>query len=292
MANLYVPNSDATGIARIYRGAADLPLSPDNPDVFPPEDHWTLALAEALTRLHERGELKDQKVIELGAGSGVNMLGLFALGHYFSQPPSFIGLDITVESVKACKELAKLHGFEDKVILGQANLMDGVDPAILEGTDTVIACLPLVAWDYEDKGRDPLPREFSDYYIIPEDQRVKEDDYALGLLARALDQIHEKTPKASVIFNIAGRQGQLSHDLFVEHGFPNVEKVVSRIIPHDPLTSLTSFSKWEDKSGKLCRFFTDEAGVNTISAKQAEERRVAGQPLYHELSVVHASPAV
>ena len=289
MTNPYLPNPAAKGIARIYDGAEDLALCPEDKSVFPPDDNWTLALAAALTTLHDRGSLDNQRILELGAGSGVNMLGLFAMGHFFEQPPSYIGLDLTCEAVAACERLAECHDFRDDIDLVCSNLLQNIPDFKLEGVSKVIACLPQVVWDYEAQGREPEPREFADYYVLPE-QRVPEDEYALGLLARALDEIRERIPKASVVFNVAGRQGDLSEQLFADHGFPHIEKVVSRIIPHDPLTSLTSFAKWEDQSGNACRFFADANAENSISAAEAEERRVAQAPVFHELFVVEASP--
>ena len=275
-------------IARIYRGAADLILNPEDACVFPPTDPWTMALAEALVRESEAGNFDGKKIMELGVGSGVNMLGLkaLALNNFFRQPPSFMGLDITMESVKACDQLAAMHGFRDEITLYESNLLNDVPPEALEGVDVVFACLPQVRWDYEVMQREPEAREFADYYIVPTEE-VPEDAYALGLLARALDQIREKMPQASVLFNVAGRQGDKSFQLFSDR-FDIVRPVVERIIPHDRGTSLTSFIKWEEMSGESCRFYRDPEGEQEIDAAEAEDRREAGAPLYHDLFVMKA----
>ncbi len=275
-------------IANIYRGAANMDLNAADADVFPPDDPWTLALAEALVQEAEAGRLDGKNILELGAGSGVNMLGLkaLALNNFFRNPPSFTGLDITMESVRACDELAAAHGFADEIRLYQSNLLSDVPAEAIADTDIVFACLPQVRWDYEVMQREPQAREFADYYIVPE-QEVPEDAYALGLLARALDQIRDKTPKASVLFNVAGRQGDKSFKLFTDR-FDRAEPVVHRVIPHDPTTSLTSFVRWEQMSEESCRFYRDAEASQKIDAAEAEERRVEGVEVYHDLFVMKA----
>ena len=288
MLNPYIPDSEASGVARVFRGAVDLPLLRDDAKVFPPDDNWTLALAEAIVRETEAGELEDKKILEMGCGSGINIAGICALGHFFQRPPSLLALDITSESIHLCEKMAKAHKFQG-IKFFQSNLLQDVPVKELQGIDVVLACLPQVLWDFEaNGGRPPEPRQMADYYVPPANDLRPEDAYGFGLLARALDQVREKMEGASVLFNIAGRQGGHVEKLFIDHGFPQMTKVVDRIIPNDPGTSLVSFSKWEAESGEECRFYADADGNEVINAADAEELRLDGQDVYHDLFVMKA----
>lgn len=288
MANPYLPNPNASGVARIFRGAHDLPLLRDDQHVFPPDDNWTLALAEAIVREVEAGELDGKKILEMGCGSGINIAGICALGHFFRNPPSLLALDITSESIRLCEKMAQTHKFEG-IKFYQSNLLQDVSVEDIRGTEVVLACLPQVLWDFEaNDGQPPEPRQMADYYVPPANDIRPEDAYGLGLLARALDQIRDKIDGASVLFNIAGRQGDHVEKLFIDHGFPQMTKVVDRIIPNDPGTSLISFAKWEQESGETCRFYGDPEGQEVISATEAEERRVEGEEVHHDLFVMKA----
>lgn len=259
----------------------------DNGQVFKPDD-WTSTFADGLTILAKRGSLDGQKLLELGSGSGVVMLGLMAgLKHLYTQPPSYIGLDITAQSLQTCRELAQLHGLNGHVSLLQSNLLASLTTAQSEDVDKVVACLPQVAAD-----RALQPREMGDYYQRAADRAkwLPEDQYGLGLLARTLDQMRDKTPRASAVFIVAGRQGGLVDQLFIDHGFPNIENLTgTRIIAHDPGTSVESFAWWEQESGQSSRFFADASGQDMINAAEAEKLRLANERIYHEIMVLEAS---
>lgn len=303
--NKFIPNPEAEGIARIFRGAIDLPIIRDDQHVFPPDDDWTLSIAEGLVILAERGHLDNASVLHLGCGSGNNSKGLralehegFAEGRLLYNPPKIIGVDIWKEAVDMCwgmveSDPERMHN----MAFYESDLLESADipRKDLKEVTVVEACLPSVAHFVDLMGREAKGRSLADVVNVYKNPTA-EEARGYGLLARALDQVREYCPKASVLFNVARQPHDKLEEFFEDHGFPNVEFVVDRMILHDrptedsPGTDLTGCVFREMTSDDRFEFFGDEAGEELIDATEAHKRVMDGQDVYHKLYAVFASP--
>lgn len=241
-------------------------------------DTWTKTFAQGLQQIASTKPcFKDQTILEVGVGTGVNMAGLLSLP---TTPQGFIGTDICADAIAASSAFAEECGFTVQLL--QSDLLKDVPEAILSRVDHIVACIPQVpkppAIDLRDGDN------FAHYYD-PCDCRW--DEFGLGLVANLLKQTAEKT-HAGITLNLSGRPGVgRLKAMFGDYGF-QPEITYSRMVPQHAETSLASLAALEHDGHDDFEFYADEAGQEPLNARAAEERRLAAQPLYHYIHVISA----
>jgi hypothetical protein len=151
--------------------------------------------------------------------------------------------------------------------------------------DTIIACVPQV----------PRPPEINlsdgdktaHYYDATKYTTLQLNTIGLGLNEALLKKAktHLK-PGGKVILNLGGRPSKETlMAMFTNNGYA-AAVLHEEIIPQHAETSLKPLAILETEHVNQYEFFTDAAGQNQINAKQAEQRRLSGESLFHKIYVI------
>jgi methylase of polypeptide subunit release factors len=260
-------------LRNFYEKAANIIIPVDNDLIFLPDESWGRTFATGL----QKCDLSGAVVAEVGIGCGINMAGLMLSD---KAPREFNACDLEPASVAASQWLAKREGIEANIL--QSDLLSAMPDNILKNTDVIIACIPQVV---RDPGEIKTERDFADYY---EKRGVCEDDYGLGLIASMLDESAARAPHATLILNIANRPGgERIQAMFDRHGY-TTEIVHKDIVRQDPTTSIESLAQIEKNTGIDFHFYSNPQTKEHIGAREAEDRRLSGLPVYHNLHVLAA----
>ena len=249
------------------------------PDLFYPGDSWARVFQRGLLRLQLRG-----RIHEVGVGAGCNALQLVTreadLVVSFSDFHSYAA---ELAEANICRNLDRSDWSRVLTIQGSVDLL-GRDWLVIEGLDTVVACIPQVPANGIELGiRDHMAHHYDETYY-------QSELHCLGLglndalLAQAVKAVR---PGGRVVLNLGGRPGlKRLVEMFRHRGYEQVRVVYGEMISQDPTTCLRPLAKLEAQTGEGFEFFADRAGTQPINARQAETRRLAGLPLFHRVYVM------
>lgn len=259
-------------LRRFFSNAADIVIPVNNEHVFLPEKSWAKTFATGLQKYKIAGKI----VLEVGIGCGVNMAGLMTSDN---KPLKFSGVDKAAPSIVASQWLSIHHGIPSNI--WQSDLLTNVSDETLQETDIIFACIPQVPRDGEIENE----RDLADYYTR---RGVVEDDYGLGLIAGLLDEAASRAPHAKLILNVAERPGSIRINQMFDRHYYKTEIIHKDVVEQDSSTSLITLKAIEENTGINFHFYGDDQAQECISAAEAEERRLAGVPIYHNLCVFEA----
>ncbi|HEX6899330.1 MAG TPA: aminotransferase class I/II-fold pyridoxal phosphate-dependent enzyme [Thermoanaerobaculia bacterium] len=274
------------------------------PSVFTPEQ-WSRTFFEGLARLPS-SDLAGRNVAELGAGSGWISLALARR----AAPAKVYGLDLNPKAVTCARINLYLNGLDsegaplrdgdgktllDRVEFHVSDLLTWVRQQGLE-LDRVVGCIPQVldpdlattVGAISDTASDELLHSLSNYTSR---QGYLEDQFGLGLIARALDEsVQVLRPNGRVVFNLGGRPGRsiLLH-LFRRRGF-EVQEIWKTRIQQAADTDISPLAEIETSSSHRFEFFLTPHSDEPVSARTARAYQQAGGPIYHALTVVEGRP--
>lgn len=271
------------------------------PSVFTPEQ-WSRTFFEGLARL-PASEIEGRAVAELGSGSGWIAL---ALARRAASPAKVYGLDLNPKSVTCARINLYLNALDEK----GAPLRDGDGKTLLDRVefhvsdllawvrtrglelDRVVGCIPQVlnpdlattVGAISDTSSDELLHSLSNYTSR---QGYLEDQFGLGLIARALDEsVEVLRPTGRVVFNLGGRPGQsLLLHLFRRRGF-EVREIWKTRIQQAADTDISPLAEIETSSSHRFEFFITPHSDEPVSARTARAYQQTGGPIYHALTVL------
>lgn len=274
------------------------------PSIFQPED-WSFTFYEGLSR-YRRSDYQDKTVVELGCGNGWISIALAlccALKRIY-------GLDINPRAI-TCARLnvylnarlstvaTKVGDQQDRLPLWQRVQFDTSDLlATLRDqqlqADWIIGCIPQVlapdpgalkvaVTEYDT---DNALHDLSNY-TAP--QGYLEDQFGLGLIARAIDEsIACLKPQGKIILNMGGRPGQhVLAQLFLRRGLL-IRPIWSTLVAQAADTEIDALVQIEQNSDHRFEFYMTAEASQPICAQTAREFSKSGGDLYHALTVIEA----
>lgn len=247
-------------------------------------DQWTRAFLRGLAQFDG---FDGKTVVELGIGTGVNAAYVLQSRN----PKCVVGSDIdgmctiiSLKNVYTNVDEEKQGRF--RALAGDQNLASWIHEKGF--ADVVFGCLPQVI-----KSEQIHLHEGNDvsHYYDPAFYPSELHHLGLGLNDFALRQLHPLLNQgASVILNLSGRPGLgkgLEELLFRTNGYePRV--LHEEVVAQHAGTSVATLAEVEKHHGHEFEFFTsiDGAPESKISATFAEERRLAGLPVFHKIYVI------
>ncbi len=281
------------------------------PSTFAPEA-WSFTFFEGLAR-YPILEFQDKVIAELGCGIGWISL---ALGKQ-ARVAKIYGLDINPKAILCSRINLFLNAFDEKGdILVQdegRTLLDRVefhDSNLLDYCrtrriflDRVIGCIPQVLSpdpefsvrvqahlglnkifqnDFE-QANDEFLFSLSNY---TSDQGYIEDQFGLGLIARAVEESVDVLRVAGkIILNLGGRPGsRVLQRLFLRRGFTMTVRWRTRVKQAKD-TDIRSLVSIEMDTNHRFEFFMGQGSDTPVSAKTALAYAECGGEIYHELGV-------
>jgi methionine S-methyltransferase len=274
------------------------------PSIFTPEE-WSFTFYEGLSR-YPTQEFQGRVVIELGCGNGWISIAL-AQNTLLKK---ITGLDLNPRAVVCAKLNLYLNALSvsgDPLLNAEGlSLLDRVDfqtsdlLSAFKGApaqvDRIIGCIPQVLNPDPSKTSALVSEKASDEFLHSlsnycEKQGQVEDEFGLGLMARALEEAIEIIrPSAKLIFNLGGRPGKaVLEKLFTRRGF-QVKTVWQTKVPQAADTEIETLVAIENTSNHRFEFFMSPTTDEPIGAKTAHAFAAQGGKIFHSLLVVEARP--
>lgn len=258
-------------------------------------DQWTRALLRGVSKL----DLRDAVIAEPGVGPGTNQLYVTKV----QKPRVSYGSDLDGRLPKvASGNVLHAAGQEAQErftpIHGNQSLLSWITRQRL---DVVLACIPQVPADHHDEATLERVRKFAaqvngngtdvqtddlSHYYDPETYVSDLNVFGLGLNDHLLQQARGVLrAKGKAILNLGGRPGRPTLErLFTKNGFtPTL--LHSELIQQHAGTDLQPLATLEQQTGHQFEFFADSEGTRQITAREAEDLRRAGHPIYHNIYV-------
>lgn len=269
------------------------------PGVFAPED-WSLTFFEGLAR-YPASELEGLTVAELGCGSGWITLALARR----SRPRRIYGLDVNPRAIVCARLNLYLNGLdaEGSPVLESdgRSLLDRVELATSDllahcrrhdvVLDRVVGCIPQVLRPDFETTVEAVSESASDEFLYSLSnytgkQGYVEDQFGLGLIARALEESVERLrPNGRVIFNLGGRPGKaVLRRMFERRGLA-LREVWTTTIPQAGDTDVLPLVEIEASTPHRFEFFLGRQDDEPISATTAWAYARAGGAISHSLTV-------
>ena len=269
------------------------------PSVFSPEE-WSSTFYEGLLR-YPSEEFYDRRVVELGCGCGWITLAI-ALN---SQPKVIYGVDINPRAV-VCSQLNlylnalddegnPIYDSEQKTLLdrvefAESNLLDHFAD-YPKPLDRIVGCIPQVLNPELAVMQDLVNQATNEEFLHSlsnycEKQGYVEDQFGLGLLAKAIEQsIELLRPTGKIIFNFGGRPGgSVLERLMTRRGL-KIRRLWQNRVEQDPDTDIDSLVEIEAATGHQFEFFMTSRGNAPINATTAQIYSQKGGQIYHSVSV-------
>ncbi|NES81316.1 MAG: aminotransferase class I/II-fold pyridoxal phosphate-dependent enzyme [Moorea sp. SIO2B7] len=309
--NYYLSLKDKTAIKHIYFNQLPITNSSGDsshltllqfPSTFSPEE-WSFTFYEGLER-YPNNEFSDRTVAELGCGNGWITLALAQR----CLPKTIYGIDINPKAI-TCSQLnlylnalddfgSQIYDSEgltllDRVIFAQSDLLSYFrDHNIL--LDRAVGCIPQVLSPEPEILENLVAESASDEFLYSlsnycDKQGYVEDQFGLGLIARALEELIERIkPNGKVILNLGGRPGTtVLERLMTRRGFA-VKQIWQTKVAQAEDTDIGSLVEIEKSSGHRFEFFLNPHGFEPINATTAFHYANAGNVIYHAVSVYEA----
>ena len=260
------------------------------PSIFAPEA-WAYTFLEGLLKV-PLDEYDGKQLVEVGTGSGWIAIALAK----FTRLARVHGADLNphAPSVATCN--AWLNGdaaLVARLSFGESDLLRGLPEGA--GWDFIVGCIPQVL---RTEGLPGAPGEadtqelydLSNYTAL---QNVYEDHFGLGLIARLLDEAPEHlAPGGRLLLNLAGRPGRpIIERMFTRRGFTTQVKVARRVMQAAD-TDIRPLVALEQRTQREFEFFMEAHSAEPLRAATALGWLQAGHPIWHEVAVWEARPAM
>jgi methionine S-methyltransferase len=276
------------------------------PSTFAPEE-WSFTFFEGLAR-YKRGEFQDRTITELGCGIGWISIALAQQTY----PQKIFGLDINPKAILCSKINLYINSFDHKgqstwnsrgrtlnevVEFHQSDLLEFCRTNKI-AVDRVIGCIPQVLnpdpeFSHRVSARKTLEQANDEFlYSLSNytaDQGYIEDQFGLGLIARAVEEsVDVLKISGKIVLNLGGRPGSsvLSH-LFSRRGF-NVRPIWQTQVTQAKDTDIRSLVRIEEKTRHRFEFYMGFGTSTSVSAKTALAYAEAGGEISHGLTVYEA----
>ena len=272
------------------------------PSIFTPED-WSFTFFEGLAR-YPSSEFQSRITTELGCGNGWISIALAAK----TKPAKMIGLDINPRAITCARLNLILNALDpsgspivdsegksllDRVEFHVSDLLGyPIENNIL--VDRIIGCIPQVLSPEPLAAAQFVSEDSDDNFLYSlsnycEKQGYVEDQFGLGLIARALEEaIIISKPSAKIVLNLGGRPGTaVLERLFLRRGF-KIRKLWSTKVWQAGDTDILPLVEIERLSPHRFEFFSSLTSDEPISARTAQHYLQAGGKIAHSLSVYEA----
>ncbi len=269
------------------------------PSIFAPEE-WSFTFYEGLLR-YPTAEFYDRRVVELGCGSGwiTLAIALYAL------PKVIYGVDINPRAIICSQLNLYLNALDsegepildaeeltllDRVKFAESDLLEYFF-AQSQPLDRIIGCIPQVLNPELEVMRDLVRYEANDEFLHSlsnycEKQGYIEDQFGLGLLAKAIEQaIKLLRPTGKVILNFGGRPGAPVLERLMTRRGLGIRPIWETRVEQDPDTDISGLVAIERATGHRFEFFMTPRGNQPISAATAKIYSEHGGEIYHSVSV-------
>lgn len=257
--------------------------------VFKP-DTWTTAFLHGLHEFGKRGSFDGKTVVELGTGSGINLVLLKSV----FDPRKIYGSDIHPDVPEVAKRNAAHNLFWRKKpgvdIIGDGhNLGQWMEPGFK--ADVIFGCLPQVVAPIEvqESFTDSESEATSHYYCVDDYPMASKESHqwGLGLNDQALKELRwNLVPGGHVLLNLGGRPGKdRLLELFQENGY-EANILHSETVPQHEGTDISTLVQREASFPDDRRFEFFESTGKQISAAEAQEVRKSGGEIYHKIYVI------
>ena len=269
------------------------------PSIFAPEE-WSFTFYEGLLR-YPTAEFYDRRVVELGCGCGWITLAI-AL---YSLPKVIYGVDINPRAIICSQLNLYLNGLDNE---GEP-ILDAEDLTLLDRVkfaesdlleyffeqsqplDRIIGCIPQVLNPELEVMRDLVQYAANDEFLHSlsnycEKQGYIEDQFGLGLLAKAIEQaIKLLRPTGKVILNFGGRPGAPVLERLMTRRGLGIRPIWETRVQQDPETDISGLVAIEKATGHRFEFFMTPRGNQPISAATAKMYSEQGGEIYHSVVV-------
>lgn len=271
------------------------------PSIFQPED-WSFTFYEGLSR-YRRTDYQDKVLVELGCGNGWISIAL-ALSSTLSK---IYGLDINPRAITCARLNVYLNALVSTVVndvKGQTPLWERVSfhtsDLLAElrdrqiQADWIIGCIPQILAPDPTALKAAVTEYDTDHalhdlsnYTTP--QGYLEDQFGLGLIARAIDEaIVSLKPLGKIILNLGGRPGQqVLAQLFLRRGLL-LKPIWSTLVAQAADTEIDALVQIEQGSDHRFEFYMTRDASQPICAQTARAFVEAGGDLFHALTVYEA----
>lgn len=248
-------------------------------------DQWSFAFLRGLRALAPTFE--GQSLWELGVGTGLNTAFVATLApsahfHYSDYNNHC--------SILACTNISGLvPGSRERCspLYGPWDLVTPPNGMTAPQVDVIFGCLPQVTKDGLDLTVGDRVAHYYDPALYPE---ARHHDLGLGLHEALLERAKAVLcPGGRIVVNLSGRPGrQCLTALFTERGY-HARVVHEEMVAQHRGTTLATLAALEDEGHPEFEFFADERGEREINACAAEARRLAGEPLFHNIYVIEGT---
>ena len=291
--------SFVTQTVKTYNGDRQKLLLLLFPSIFAPEE-WSFTFYEGILR-YPPEEFYGRRVVELGCGSGWITLAI-ALN---SLPKVIYGVDVNPRAIVCSQLNLYLNALDDtgNPILDreQKTLIDRVQFAESDllkyftdyphPLDRIVGCIPQVLNPELEVMRDLVNQEANDEFLHSlsnycEKQGYVEDQFGLGLLAKAIEQsIKLLRPTGKVIFNFGGRPGASVLERLMTRRGLKISRIWQTRVEQDPDTDISGLVEIERATGHRFEFFMTPRSSVPISSATAQVYSQHEGKIYHSVSV-------
>ena len=291
--------SFVTQVVKTYDSSSKKILLLLFPSIFAPEE-WSFTFYEGLLR-YPSEEFYSLRVVELGCGSGWITLAI-ALN---SLPKVIYGIDLNPRAVVCSQLNLYLNALDEdgQPILDseQKTLIDRVrfaESDLLEyftdydhPLDRIVGCIPQVLNPELEVMKNLVNQGANDEFLHSlsnycEKQGYIEDQFGLGLLAKAIEQsIQLLRPTGKVILNFGGRPGASVLERLMTRRGLKIRPIWQTRVEQDPDTHISSLVEIEDATGHRFEFFMTPRSNVPIGAATAQVYSQHKGKIYHSVSV-------
>lgn len=260
------------------------------PSIFAPEA-WAYTFVEGLLSVPLE-EYAGKRLVEVGCGSGWVCIALAR----FTRLAHIQGLDLNPHAVAVALCNAWLNGDEalvSRLSFSESDLLRAV-PAEPRW-DFVVGCIPQVLRSEGlptelSQADESALYELSNYCAL---QNVYEDHFGLGLIARLLDEAPERLSAGGrLLLNLGGRPGrEIIARMFTRRGYTTRVRVARRV-QQAADTDIRPLVALEQRTGRSFEFFMGAHSPEPLCAATALGWLTAGHPVWHEVAVWEARPAL
>ena len=266
-------------LSRDLHNGVSVPLS--LPEwVFRP-DQWSAAFLRGLRRCAK--DWRSLCLWEVGVGSGLNVILLGKL----VEDATWYSSDYDPRCVPLATsnlETAKMGNVDSRPLEGAWDLL--IPPADMRApvAHVIFGCLPQVPLCHADLS---VGDKIAHYYDPERYPKAHLHVLGLGLNEMLLVQARDVLfPDGTVVLNLSGRPGiRRLKTMFQLCGY-DAEVIYEEMIPQHRQTSVASLAALEEAGQHHFEFFADALGRKKINAREAEQRRVRSESVFHKIYVI------
>lgn len=257
--------------------------------VFKP-DQWTRCFLRGLNVFGNNFTFKNKIVVELGTGSGINLVLVRSL----FDPNKIYGSDIhpdvpIVAESNVRHNLHWAHKTGINIVPGGHNLGTWMNKGFR--ADVIFGCLPQVVVPVKlEKNFTGRTAETSSHYYKVNDYPMAGADWhtwGLGLNVHALVTIRKNLKRdGQIVLNLGGRPGKHRLlNMFMQHGY-KPEILHSETIEQHSGTDISTLVRQEQILHRDKKFEFFDARGTQLNAAEAEKLRESGGKIFHKIYVI------